>query len=311
MNDIVNEYIGYLENMCGFAKRTIKQHLRICKLWMEFLNSSAVNKKLLNATPMDLLAFITFRQEKGRVKNVTISKELCVIRTLYAWLQDFKALELNPAASLPELICEPPAEKKYLTIKECFLLLESINTDSLIGLRDYTIIALLWSTGLRSGELCALERRDIDLREGCLIVRKGKGGKQRQVFFPDKMTEFMTRYWILIQGDQDTPLFYALSINGTRKQKHARLSRSRLADIVRLRSNEAGITKKVSPLTFRHTFATHMYEAGVVMRDIKEILGHDDETETTIYVHISVDTARKFIEDHVANPVKYIHGGRK
>ncbi len=310
MNNIVNEYIEYLENMCGFVKRTVKQHLRICRLWINFLNSTG-NKKILTAEPMDLLHFITFRQEKGKVKNVTISKELCVIRTLYAYLQDFKDLKLNPASSLPELICEPPAEKKYLTIKECFDLLSSIDTDTLIGLRDHTIIALLWSTGLRSGELCALERRDIDLREGCLLVRKGKGGKQRQVFFNDKMCDFLTRYWILVQGDADAPLFHAFSRNGTNKKKHARLSQSRLADIVRERSKSAGITKKVSPLTFRHTFATHMYEAGVSMRDIKEFPGHDDETETTIYVHISIDTARQFIEDHIANPAKYRYGGRK
>jgi len=310
MNNIINEYIGYLENLCGFAKGTLKQHLRICKLWTEFLTSTR-DKKLFTAEPIDLLHYIELRQKSGKVKNTTISKELCVLRTLYAYLQDFKKIKLNPAASLPELICEPPAEKKYLTVNECFKLLESIKTDTLIGLRDHTIIALLWSTGLRSSELCALDRNDIDLREGSLIVRKGKGGKQRQVFFNNKMLEMLTHYWVMFPGDADTPLFHAFSKNGSNKKKHARLSQARMADIVRERSKTAGITKKVSPLTFRHTFATHMYEAGVNMKDIKEMLGHDDETETTVYVHISIDIARQFLKNHIANPARYKDGGRK
>ena len=310
MNNIINEYIGYLENLCGFAKGTLKQHLRICKLWTEFLTSTR-DKKLFTAKPIDLLHYIELRQKSGKVKNATISKELCVLRTLYAYLQDFKKIKLNPAASLPELICEPPAEKKYLTVNECFKLLESIKTDTLIGLRDHTIIALLWSTGLRSSELCALDRNDIDLREGSLIVRKGKGGKQRQVFFNNKMLEMLTHYWVMFPGDADTPLFYAFSKNGSNKKKHARLSQSRLVDIAGERSKTAGITKKVSPLTFRHTFATHMYEAGVTMKDIKEMLGHDDETETTVYVHISIDTVRQFLKNHIANPARYKDGGHK
>jgi len=310
MNPAIDEYIEYLENMCGFAIRTIKQHQRVCRLWIKFL-SKMENKELFMAEPMDILDFIGFRQKQGKVKNVTISKELCVIRTLYKWLQDFKKLKLNPAASLPELICEPPAEKKYLTVKECFDLLSSIDTDTLIGLRDHTIIALLWATGLRSSEICALDRQDIDLRERCLIVKKGKGGKQRQVFYNNKMNEFLTRYRILVQGSGDTPLFHVFSRNGSNRVKNARLSQSRLVEIVRQKSMDAGITKKVSPVTFRHTFATHMYEAGVTMQDIKEILGHDDETETTIYVHISIDTARRFLENHIANPAKYGHGGRR
>jgi len=129
--NIIDEYIRYLENLCGFAKGTLKQHLRICKLWADFLTSTR-DKKLFKAEPIDLLGYIELRQKSGKVKNTTISKELCVLRTFYAYLQDFEKIELNPAASLPELICEPPAEKKYLTVNECFDLLESIktNTDS-------------------------------------------------------------------------------------------------------------------------------------------------------------------------------------
>jgi len=310
MKNIIKEYLGHLERMRGFAKSTLNMHQRLCTTWGKFLTSIR-NKELFTAKPEDLLSFIKFRQTIGTVKNVTIAGELCILRTLYGYLYDFQKIQFNPTASLPELICEPPAEKKYLTINECLDLLESINTNNPTGLRDHTIIALLWSTGLRPSELCALDRRDINLREGSLLVRKGKGGKQRQIFFNDTMGEILTRYWVMFPGDNNTPLFHAFAKNQTNKKRHARLSQSSLSGMVRQSSKAVGISKTVSPLTFRHTFATHMYETGVDMKDIKEMLGHDDETETTIYVHISVETARKFIEDHIANPAKYGHGGRQ
>ena len=67
----------------------------------------------------------------------------------------------------------------------------------------------------------------------------------------------------------------------------------------------AGLDKPISPMTFRHTFATHMYHVGTTIEDIKELLGHDDETESTVYIHVTLDAARKLLEDHVANPDRY------
>lgn len=302
---IIDEYVEYIKNMRGFVKRHCQMHHRTCNLWNEFLNLNW-NKDIFSAMPSDLLYYIKHRQNTGRVQNVTITKELCMLRTFYAYLQDFGKIESNPAASLPELICNPPAEKKYLTVDECFTILESIDTSTAIGLRDHTIIGLFWATGLRCNELRCLEPRDIDLREGCLIVRKGKGGKQRQVYFNSVMLESLTRYWIMMEGEADTPLFHTLA-NANKKK----LSRYRLSEIVRQKGLQAGISKKTGHLMFRHTFATHMYEAGVCMKDIKEMLGHDDETETTIYVHISIETTRKFLEEHIANPSKYRKGDRR
>jgi site-specific recombinase XerD len=299
-NRLITEYLEYLEHSCGFAIRTLKLHKRVCNIWDQFLSTKA---SLVEATPTDLIDYINSRQQTGKIKNATISRELCVIRTLYAYLFDYQKMTSNPSASLPELICEPPEEKAYLTIDECFDLLQAFNTDDLIGLRDYTIVALLWSTGLRNGELCALNWRDIDLIEGTLLVRKGKGGKQRRLFLNDRIWKDLIRYRQQIQGDENSPVFYAFSKNGSSTKKHARLSQSRVVEIIR--KHGIGLKKAINPLTFRHTFATHMYEAGVSIQDIKEMLGHDDETETTIYVHISIDGAKRFLNDHIANPKMY------
>jgi len=303
-NSLISEYLEYLEHMCGFGVRTLKRHRRVCGVWENFLNRRQ-NKHILEAIPADLLAFIQFRQETGRLNHATLSGELCVLRTLYAYLFDFQKMPSNPAAALPELICEPPAEKEWLTVNECFRLLKAFDLSDPIQLRNYTMVALLWATGLRSGELCALEWRDIDLKEGKLLVRKGKGGKQRQLFLNDRILQDLIRYRLKAGGNERSPVFYAFSQNASSRKKHARLSQSRLVEIIREHSRTVGLKKAINPLTFRHTFATHMYEAGVRMEDIKEMLGHDDETETTIYVHISIEAARRFLNDHIANPQKY------
>ena len=302
-NSLITEYLEYLEHSCGFAIRTLKVHKRVCNVWDQFL-STKINK-VTEATPADIIDYIDSRQQTGKIKNATISRELCVIRTLYAYLFDYQKMTSNPAASVPELICEPPEEKVYLTVDECFDLLKAFNTDDLIGLRDYTMAALLWSTGLRNGELCALNWRDIDIKEGILLVRKGKGGKQRRLFLNDRIWKDLIRYRQQMQGDENSAVFYAFSKNGSSSKKHARLSQSRVVEIIRKHGRAVGLKKAINPLTFRHTFATHMYEAGISIQDIKEMLGHDDETETTIYVHISINGAKHFLNDHIANPKKY------
>jgi len=290
--------------MCGFSARTLKRYKRVCGAWENFLNREK-NKAILEAVPADLLAYIEFRQEIGRVSNTTLSSELCVLRTLYAYLFDFQKMPSNPAAALPELICEPPAEKDYLAVKECFRLLEAFDLSDPIQLRNYTMVVLLWSTCLGNGELCTLDWRDINIEEDTLLVRKGKGGKQRQLFLNDRIWQDLIRYRLKTGGNERSPVFYAFSQNASSRKKHARLSQSRLVEIIREHSRAVGLKKAINPLTFRHTFATHMYEAGVRMEDIKEMLGHDDETETTIYVHISIDTAKGFLNDHIANPANY------
>ena len=85
-------------------------------------------------------------------------------------------------------------------------------------------------------------------------------------------------------------------MNGDSKKKWARLSCSQVVDMIRLHAKNVGITKQVNPLTFRHTFATHMYEVGVSIDDLKEMMGHDDNTETTIYIHVSDRLEKEALE---------------
>ena len=295
--NLVDEFIQSRKTMNGDRPRTIVRQRRICVLWRAFLEDEQ-GHTISNATAGDLLAFVAHRQRS--VKDITIRGELCVIRTFYEHLLSHGKLLLSPAVSLPQMICDPPAEKTHLTVPECLSILSSIDTGSEVGLRNYVIIALLWSTGLRNRELCALKWSDIDLEDGALLVRDGKGGKQRQLFLNDRIHEDLKAYRKKVAGADGESV---LCIK--KPAKNTPMTSARLVEITRECAQKAGVCKPVNPMTFRHTYATHMFEAGVVIEDIKELMGHSELTETTIYIHVSLDAAKQILNDHLANPLKY------
>jgi site-specific recombinase XerD len=299
----VETYIDYLKQICGFAQRTIKFHQRMYRLWEEFMKNQR-HRPMANAVADDFVCWIFFRKQKG-IGNGTIRKELCALRTLYKYLFDYAMITQNPVASLPELICRPAPEQQYLSVDECLKFINAFDSATEDGFRNYMMAVVLWCTGLRSAELCALRWADIDLDQGTLLVRKGKGGKQRLLFLNDRLWEDMRGYHQRLGGNADEPVFCALTNNQhTADSPKRALSQSALVDMIRYHANRAGIGKKVSPRTLRHTFATQMLEAGVAIDEIKEMLGHDDQTETCIYIHVTVEAAKKLLENHIGNPAR-------
>jgi site-specific recombinase XerD len=296
---LIEEYIQYREKMCGDRPGTIVITRRVCHNWQTFVKDTQ-NHSIKTAKVEDLLGFVAHREASG-IKASTIRNDLCIIRTFYEYLLRHRKVYRNPASSLPQMICAPPQERSHLTIEECLSLLSSIDTGNEAGLRNYVIIALLWSTGLRNRELCALKWLDIDLEDGALLVRDGKGGKQRQLFLNDRIHSDLKAYRKKTGGADDESVF---SIK--KPGKNTPMTSARLVEITRECGQRARITKPVNPMTFRHTFATHMFEAGVVVEDIKELMGHSELTETTIYIHVSLDAAKQILNDHLANPLKYV-----
>ncbi len=296
----ISEYLSYLKNIRNYAELTITRHERIAKLWACFLDEQ-IGVSLLRARTEDILSWIDYRRDQGVVNDASINAELCVIRTLYDYLTRFEQITFSPAAAVPELVCAPPPEQDHLTVEECFSLLETCDRTDLKGLRNYTILALFWSTGLRKRELQSLDCGDINLDEGHLLVRHGKGGKQRQVFLNDHICEDLRAYARQWGWSEGAPLFKSVKPDSTSADPNKRLTGSRIEEMVRKSGKMAGINKRVCPLALRHSFATHMYEAGVSLEDIKEIMGHSNDTETTIYVHVTLDAVRNFLNRHIAN----------
>lgn len=298
MSTLIEEYLNYITKVKNLRPNTLRKHKAICKQWIAYLRKKDLT--LIQVCPEDILSWIEYREDAG-AKDVTISGDLCILRTLYEYLYNFGKMDHSPAKALPELICKPPAEADYLRVDECFLLLDSFDTNTPIGLRNYTIVALLWSTGIRNNEMCNLNWSDINLTDSTLLVRDGKGGAQRQIFLNDRLVEDLRIYKEKFAGAGDSPVFFAFSINVPCAPKHKRLSTHRVVDILRDQAKAVGIKKPVNPRTLRHTFATHMYEAGVSIEDLKEIMGHTDKTETTIYIHVTIEAAKRLLSAHIAN----------
>jgi len=297
---LITEYLRYLQDIRNYAQLTLTGHERIAKLWMSFLVKE-IGVTLEQACTEDILSYIDYRREQGVVTDASINAELCVIRTFYDYLRRFDHIVINPAVAVPALVCAPPSEQDYLTVDECFRLLETCDRSELKSLRNYTILALFWSTGLRKRELYNLNCGDINLEEGYLRVHNGKGGKARQVFLNERIMLDLQTYGDRWGWRDEAPLFRSVKPNSSTADPNKRLTTGAIEEMVHKSGKLAGIKKMVCPLVLRHTFATHMYESGVSIDDLKEIMGHSKDTETLIYVHVTLDAVRNFLNSHIAN----------
>lgn len=300
---LIKGYLTYLKKVRIISGSTLEITRLICERWVRYLASQNVSKLTL-AQSQHVLSWIEERRTRGTVKDRTIEHEFCIFRNLYKYLITFCGPSTDPVGCLPSFICRTSYEREYLSADEIFRMLGTFTKTSPIDLRNYTIIALLWSTGLRSSELLSLEWRDIDLEEGVIHVKHGKGGKQRMLFLNDRVLHDLRSYRKQILGGKETPVFCSHHYNW-REISECRLGGRHLADIVRTSARAAGIKRNVTPINLRHSFATHMYEAGVDIKDIQEMMGHGDKTETTVYLHVTVNAAKRLLNSHVYHTLHY------
>ena len=221
----------------------------------------------------------------GKNKKSTIARKLSAVRSFFKFLVKRGVIEDNPAES----ILTPKQEKTipdYLPVDEMFRLLDSIQTGSILDLRNRAIFETLYSSGIRVSELVGMDVFDVD-NAGSVIRVLGKGSKERIVPIGQKALvaigvyreELLKKYGI--SADQNGPLFL---------NKHkGRLSARSVARILERLVKACGLLKPVSPHTMRHTFATHMLDAGADLRIVQELLGHKSLSTTQKYTHVSID----------------------
>jgi integrase/recombinase XerD len=238
----------------------------------------------LAPTHRDVRAYLSEQQRAGYAR-ATLARRLSSLRSFYACEVEEGRLGENPAAVLssPRAATRLPRTASTAVLEE---LLDAPSPDTPLGLRDRAILELLYATGIRVSELTGLDLGDVDLAEGSVRVM-GKGARERIVPVHRPAVLRMRRY--LEEGrpalDKGTePHALILSRNGTR------LSPSGVRRLVdkHLAATAAGAS--VTPHTLRHTFATHLLEAGADLRTVQELLGHIALSTTQIYTHVS--TAR-------------------
>jgi len=243
--------------------------------------------------PADLRECFRRQQQAGRSPS-SINRAIGATRSFYRFLFEEGRLETNPAQALRSIRLGPPLAPKHLTVAEVQRLLSMPDTATLTGRRDYAILMLFYNTGLRVGELCALNREDVSLPAegwGALQV-VGKGRRLHRLPINRPAADALLAY-LADRNDAEPPLF--LNRSGER------FSVRGIALLVNRYLRAAGITDRSGPHILRHSFATHALRARPNLRAVQELLGHAWVTTTQRYTHLEVEDLQAQVADLPAN----------
>lgn len=274
--------------MRGFRPRTIETYHSKLNQFFDYL--AIKQKKLIELTTTDLTDYRTqlyYQEYQGKPLSIETQRlQLTVLRMFFKYLAAENLILINPAASL-ELPRQPQKlPRVILTAKEAKKILESIDTTEPMGLRDRAILETLYSTGIRVTELINLTLADLDFDQGLLKVEAGKGGKSRVVPLGEIAALYIKEYLKSKPKTNHTTIFVSF-------QKGMPLTRQIVSAISINRALQAGIKKKVTPHTWRHTCATLMLKSGADIRYIQELLGHASLKTTQIYTKVAVKDLKK------------------
>ncbi|OFY49487.1 MAG: site-specific tyrosine recombinase XerD [Bacteroidetes bacterium GWF2_41_31] len=289
-SSIRNGFKTYLQLERGLSVNTLEAYLHDVDLFLRFLEESGQTSGLNTIKLENLQDFIGFITEM-ELGSASQARVISGIKAFFRYLVIEKLVETDPT----ELLQSPQMGMKlpeYLTIEEIELLIAQIDLSSSQGERNKAIIETLYGCGLRVSELINMSVSDLHLKEGIISVT-GKGDKQRLVPLGSMAEKQITTYLKQIRvhvspkkGSEDV-LF--LNIRGTK------LSRQMVFLVVKELVQKAGIKKRVSPHTFRHSYATHLVQNGANLRAVQELLGHASITTTEIYTHLNIRDLRKAI----------------
>lgn len=288
-NIILEDYQFYLKIEKGLAKNSIESYTRDVKKLLKYLEENNITISPIHIKEETIQDFI---YTNSKILNARSQARLISgIRNFFDYLifEDYR--KDNPT----DLIETPKIGRKLpdtLALKEIDLLISSIDLSEPQGERNRTIIETLYSCGLRVSELINLKISDLFFEEGFIQVT-GKGNKQRFVPINKQNQKFIENYSNNIRIHLNIQKGFEDTLFLNRRGK--KLSRVMIYTIIKNVAERAGIRKKISPHTFRHSFATHLLERGADLRAIQQMLGHESITTTEIYMHLDKRFLKKVI----------------
>jgi integrase/recombinase XerC len=272
----------------NLSLHTRKSYLADLGQFKAFLKKRALSEKTDEDIPTDQMVIRSFLAsfQRRQLKKTTVARKVAALRSFYRYLLREGKVSFNVA----ELVQLPRCEKYIpvvLSVDEMLSVLEVKFTEDPIGFRDRAVIEFFYSAGIRLSELTGLNIEDIHFAEGLVKVR-GKGRKERIVPVGSRALQaielYLKRRQELSVGSPETggetPLF--LSSRGKRMNPRG------VARVVEKVVRASGIGRKISPHALRHTFATHLLDAGADLRSIQEMLGHRSLSTTQKYTSVSV-----------------------
>ena len=300
MKELIQSFIAVLSTAKGYSENTCRSYRSDLLEFADIIKRVGLSDKALQSmsksdtlTP-DAVTGIAIRGYLGHLhqhcKKSTIARKLSAVRSFYRYLVHHGYIDVNPSDAVQTPKQDQPIPT-YLPIDDMFRLLASVKTDTLLGLRNRAMFETLYSTGIRVSELAGLGVQDIDFHEHVIRV-KGKGGHERMVPIGKTALSSIEAYRKQIESKDRGIQSQAGAVSGDPlflNKFNTRLSVRSIARILEKTTRECGIAIPVSPHAFRHTFATHMLDAGADLRVVQELLGHKSLSTTQKYTHVSID----------------------
>ncbi|HYF20151.1 MAG TPA: site-specific tyrosine recombinase XerD [Ramlibacter sp.] len=287
-DDTIDAFIDALWLEEGLARNTLAAYRRDLTLYDRWLHGHG--KRVLGTQEHDLQAYFAAR---SRGKASSASRRLAVFRRFFRWAVRERLLVEDPTLKLlsPK---RPERIPRVLTEAQVEALLEAPDVDTPLGLRDRTMLELMYASGLRVSELVTLKTFHLSLADHVVRVL-GKGSKERLVPFGQVARDWIARYLeeargAILGGQQTEDLFVTA--------RGAGMTRAMFWVVVKKHAAGAGITAPLSPHTLRHAFATHLLNHGADLRAVQMLLGHANISTTTIYTHVARERLKVLHAQH-------------
>lgn len=289
MEQTLKEYQYYLTSEKMMSANSVSSYMSDATNYVNFLIEKCSITDLNDVTSDDIREFLLYLKKK-KMRSSSINRNLCSIKSFHRFLLADKYTTKNVAKE----IIAPKMEKKLpvvLSIEEVTALLNKVNEDdSPLAIRNQAMLELIYATGLRVSELCNLKITDLRFTSHQIRVL-GKCSKERIIPVNDYALNVLRNYLInsrpnLLGMKRDLGYLFLNSHGEV-------ITRVGFFKILKQLALDAGINKNISPHTLRHSFATHLLEAGVDIRLIQELLGHEDIATTQIYTHLSLNKIKE------------------
>ncbi|MEW6671051.1 MAG: tyrosine recombinase XerC [Thermodesulfobacteriota bacterium] len=298
LNTLIRSFVESLSTEKAYSENTCRAYLRDLEEFSAFVsekrhldghaNGAEGNVSVCRVDGLMIREFLGILHKKNQ--KATVARKLSAVRSFFRYLVKHGALQENPV----DAILTPKQDKTlptYLPVDDMFRLLDSIDTKSLLGLRNRAIFETLYSCGLRVSEIAGMNLSDVDFGAGVVRVL-GKGSKERIVPIGQKAVASIRSYRDRLDAEtnaksgrgrlkNDGPLFM--------NKNFGRLTARSIARILDKTGLACGIATPVSPHALRHSFATHLLDAGADLRVVQELLGHKSLSTTQKYTHVSID----------------------
>ncbi|MEY4112787.1 MAG: hypothetical protein RL082_1292 [Pseudomonadota bacterium] len=277
----------------GLSKNSLSAYRRDLTLFANWLElDSECTKSIYQVVEADLTAYMASKRDD---KASTANRRLTVFKRFYRYALRQHLVEQDPCLKL-RAAKQAQRFPKVLSEEQITTLLNTPDTAEALGLRDRTMLELMYASGLRVSEIVSLKTVALGLNEGVVRVVNGKGGKERLVPFGAEAGEWLRRYLqearhVLLEGKTCQEVFVG-------RHTGSGLTRQAFWSIIKRYAQLADIKVPLSPHTLRHAFATHLLNHGADLRVVQLLLGHADISTTQIYTHVARERLKSIHAQH-------------